>query len=164
MHECINIPRLECGSVHSETEWRENFVTTEQKITFFITVTIIIITNNQDSKKIYCGATTYTVLPLLMDIFTASCNAQLFNMVTLSLMCCLPNTNNTLKIAHIFLLYASGTPIKCMSLNLLALSSTSLKHPLFVFLYCLPYNFYRPLFQQIYSNINCVNWLFNLST
>lgn len=75
MHECINIPRLECGSVHSETEWRENFVTTEQKITFFITVTIIIITNNQASKKIYCGATTYTVLPLLMDIFTASCNA-----------------------------------------------------------------------------------------
>lgn len=43
---CIYRLRLRCDSVHMETEWKENFVRTEQKIAFFI----INVTNNHDNQ------------------------------------------------------------------------------------------------------------------
>lgn len=80
---------------------------------------------------------------LLMEIFPGFFNIYLFGMVTLSMLWCLLNTESTLKIASICLLYAHGIPVRCM-LNLPALPSTSLKHPLFVFIYFVLFNFSDP--------------------
>lgn len=141
---CIYHLRLRCDSVHMETEWKENFVRTEQKIAFFI----INLTNNHENKMIYWAATACTVLLfLLTDVFTASSDVHPFNMVTITLICCLLNTDTPLKIASTFLLYVSGTPIRCTPLDLLALPATSLKHSLFVLLYSVLFNFYKSFFQ-----------------
>ena len=144
---CIYQPRHRCGSVHRETEWRESFVRTEQKIVFFIIITITILANSHDDKKIYWAVTICAVLLLLlMDKFIASCNVYSFNLVILSLTCCLLNADSTMKIASIFVLYSSVTPIRGV-LKLLPLPPTSLKHSLFVCLYCVLFNFYRSIFQ-----------------